>query len=125
MDHQAVKQGFVEAVEAALALGELARAAEILSIVEAVPRGLRSPFVDAQLRRFRARLAGDEAGLAGAAASFRELGVPFWLGVTLLETAELADDDAAGEQAREIFEQLGATPWLERAARPRQPQPVG
>jgi hypothetical protein len=109
-DHQAVKRRLVEAVEAALALGELGRIQELLSVVDAVPPGLRSPYLDAHVRRFRARMAGDEAGLAGAAASFRELDVPFWLAVTLLELAELTEHAAARDEAREIFERLGATP---------------
>ena len=46
---------------------------------------------------------------------FRELGMPFWVAVTLLEQGEAAGLD----EAREIFERLEATPWLERAtARP-------
>jgi hypothetical protein len=70
-------------------------------------------------------MAGDEAGLAGAAASFRELGVTFWLGVTLLELAESGEDAAARDEALEIFERLGATPWLARAGGARQPEAVG
>jgi tetratricopeptide (TPR) repeat protein len=124
-DHQAVKQGLVEAVEAALALGEVGRAEELLSLVDGVPRGLRSPYVDAQVRRFRARISEDEGGLRGAASSFRELGVPFWLAVTLLELAELTGDSAQRDEARGIFEQLGATPWLARAGGARQAEPVG
>ena len=80
--------------------------------------------------RLKARLAarrdeGDEAetGFRAAAALFRELGMPFWLAVSLLEQAEwLAVEDRAAEaepllaEAREIFERLEATPWLERIA---------
>jgi hypothetical protein len=86
---------------------------------------LRSPYVDAQVRRFRARISEDEGGLRGAASSFRELGVPFWLAVTLLELAELTGDSAQRDEARGIFEQLGATPWLARAGGARQAEPVG
>ena len=46
---------------------------------------------------------------------FRELGLPFWLAVTLLEHGELTGDTALLDEAREIFEGLKATPWLERA----------
>jgi tetratricopeptide (TPR) repeat protein len=123
-DHQAVKQGLVEGVEAALALGELGAADELLAFVDRVPRGIRSPYLDAQVRRFRAKIAGDEAGLAGAAASFRELDVPFWLAVTLLERAELTEDESSLQEAREIFERLGATPWLVRAGSAREAEPV-
>ena len=55
---------------------------------------------------------------------FRELELPFYLAVTLLEHGELlADQGQASEaepllaEATEIFERLGATPWLERARR--------
>jgi class 3 adenylate cyclase/tetratricopeptide (TPR) repeat protein len=123
-DHQAVKQGLVEAVEAAFALGEPQAADDLLALVDAVPRGVRSPYLDAQVRRFRARSTGDEAGLARAAASFRELGVQLWLAVTLLERAELTEDETSLREAREIFEGLGATPWLERAAGAREAEPV-
>jgi tetratricopeptide (TPR) repeat protein len=125
--NQAVKQGLVEATEAALALGERGRAEELVDSIEAVPPGLRSPYLDAQARRFRARLRGeDEAAadaFADAATRFRALGVVFWLGVTLLEHGEwLVGQDRKGDaerlvaEAREIFERLGATPWVERTA---------
>jgi predicted ATPase/class 3 adenylate cyclase len=107
---QGPKQGFVHAVEAALELGEHEKAEELLGLVEDLPRGRRPPYLEAQAARLRARLTGHEAGYKTAAALFRELGMPFWLAVTLLEQGE-----ARGlEEAREIFEQLEATPWLER-----------
>jgi class 3 adenylate cyclase/tetratricopeptide (TPR) repeat protein len=123
-DHQAVKQGLTAAVEAALALGRRERAEELLAIVDATPPGLRSPYVDAQVQRFRARIGGDPAGLASAAERFRRLEIPFWLAVTLLERADLTDDEQSRQEAREIFEQLGATPWLARAGGAREAEPV-
>ena len=108
---QAVKQGIVEALEAAFALGETARLEELLTSIESVPPGSRAPYLDAQARRFRARLAGgDRSGYEAAARQFRELDLPFWLAVTLLEQG-----GAAGlAEAREIFERLEAAPWLDR-----------
>ena len=89
-------------------------------LVETVPPGLRSGYLDAQAMRFRGRLSeSSEDGaerLTAATARFRELVIPFWLGVTLLEHAELTGEDASFAEAREIFEDLRATPWLERAA---------
>ena len=111
---QAVKQGLVWAVESALALGERGRADELLATVEALPPGLRAPFLEAQTHRFRARMSNDEAGFKSAAAGFREYDIPFWLAVTLLEHGELTGDAALLDEAREIFERLEATPWLER-----------
>jgi hypothetical protein len=42
--------------------------------------------------------------------------MPFYLAVALLELAELTREEAALAEAREIFERLGAKPWLERLA---------
>jgi class 3 adenylate cyclase/tetratricopeptide (TPR) repeat protein len=117
---QAVKWAIVEALEAAFTLGESEKVEELLTTIESVPHGSRPPYLDAQARRFRARIAGDAAGFKAAAARFRELGIPFWLGVTLLEAGE----EPGLAEAREIFERLGATPWLEQvsaAASDRQP----
>ncbi len=115
---QAVKQGLVESIEAALALRDSPRAEGLVASIEAVPPGLRSPYLGAQALRFRARLAeSDDAALEGfeaAARRFRELGVVFWLAVTLLEHAELTGDGSLLDEAREIFERLDARPWLER-----------
>jgi class 3 adenylate cyclase/tetratricopeptide (TPR) repeat protein len=113
---QSAKQGIVEAVEAALELGDSAKIEDVLANVESVPRGTRPPFLDAQVSRFRARLGNDSAGYEAAAERFRELGLPFWLAVTLLEHGELTGDESSLAEAREIFEGLKATPWLERAA---------
>jgi len=112
---QSAKQGIVEAVEAAFTAGESAKVEELLALVEAIPPGTRPPYLDAQAKRFRARLGGDPSGYMAAAARFRELDLPFWLAVTLLEHGELTGDESSLSEAREIFERLRATPWLERA----------
>jgi hypothetical protein len=118
---QAVKQGIVEAVEAAFALGESAKIEELLASIETIPPGSRPPYLDAQARRLRARLAEDAAGYEAAAEGFRELGIVFWLAVTLLEHGELlvgqgrpTDAEPLLADAGEIFERLEARPWLER-----------
>jgi predicted ATPase/class 3 adenylate cyclase len=124
-----VMEAFVEAVESALALGRLETVNELLASSEKPGPGEGSQSLDAQRRRLGARLAvrlGEadkaEAGFKRAAAAFRELAVPFWLGVTLLEHGEwLVAEGRADEaepmldEARRIFERLGATPYLERA----------
>ena len=113
-----MKIGLVEAIESALALGNSDRADELVASIDAVPPGLRSPYLGAQALRFRARLAlsEDEAieQFDAAAKRFRELGVVFWLAVTLLEYSELIGDTALLDEARGIFEQLRASPWLAR-----------
>jgi class 3 adenylate cyclase/tetratricopeptide (TPR) repeat protein len=121
ISHQAVEQGIVEAFEAAIALREHDAAEQLLATIEEIPPGRRPPFLDAQMHRFRARLTGDPAGYDIAARRFREIGIPFWLAVTLLDHSELLTEQgrsAEGEpllaEAREIFEQLEARPWLER-----------
>ncbi|MEP7225606.1 MAG: hypothetical protein ABI783_11700, partial [Actinomycetota bacterium] len=118
---QSVKQGLTEAVEAAFTLGELAKVDELLALVEGVPLGTRPPFLDAQAKRFRARLDGDPSGYEVATERFRELGLPFWLAVTLLEHSEWlighgqpSEAEPLLAEAREIFENLEARPWLER-----------
>jgi tetratricopeptide (TPR) repeat protein len=114
MSGQAVKHGIVEAIEAALALGESGAAEELLARIESVPPGTRPPYLDAQAKRFRARINGDAAGYTGAEQIFRQMGVPFWLAVTLLEHGKLTGDGSLLAEGREIFERLQAAPWLDR-----------
>jgi class 3 adenylate cyclase/tetratricopeptide (TPR) repeat protein len=132
---QAVKQGVVVALEAATALGDSANARELLAFLESEPPGRRAPYLDAQAHRFRARLDDDESGYEAAVRLFRELEIPFWLAVTLLEHGERLvqegrSDEAAPllAEAQEIFERLAATPWIERVAQAsasgRAPEPV-
>jgi class 3 adenylate cyclase/tetratricopeptide (TPR) repeat protein len=122
---QDAKLGFLHALEAALALGDGAKAEELLAIVEEQPVGLRPPLLAALAHRFRAHLAGDDPAADGhytaAAAQLRALELPFHLAVVLLEHGEwLAahgrGDDAAPflAEARETFERLEAKPWLAR-----------
>jgi tetratricopeptide (TPR) repeat protein len=132
---QAAEQGIVGALDAALALGDSAKARELVSFLEEAPPGRRAPFLEAQAQRFRGRLDGDETAYRAAETILRERDLPFWLAVVQLEHAELLlergrDDEAAPllEGARETFERLEATPWLERVAKAsparREPEPV-
>jgi hypothetical protein len=101
---QAVKFGFVHALEAALALGDDKKAEELLTIVEQQPVGLCPPLltVEGQLEH----------------------------GEWLADRGRHADAERLIAEARETFEQLGAVPWLERAAgalragREPEPEPV-
>jgi tetratricopeptide (TPR) repeat protein len=127
--HQAVKVGFVQALEAALTLGQLGKAEALLSQIETLRPGELPPFLRAQSSRLRARLVAAEGedepveqGFKTAAAIFREYGIPFWLAVTQLEHAEWLSgqgrrDEAEplAAEARATFERLEAAPWLERA----------
>jgi class 3 adenylate cyclase/predicted ATPase len=127
--HAAVKEAFVTAVEAALEQDDVATAEDLLASVEGLHDGQVSQFVRAQSTRFRAKLAarnGEPADVERlckrAAALFREMTMPFHLAVTLLEQGEWLvaegrrdEADPLLSEAREIFERLGAKPWLERA----------
>ena len=115
--NQSIKLAIVEAIEAAMALGDAQTAEELVASIEAVPPGLRSPYLSAQALRFRARLAASDDAAAenfeAAAKRFRELGIVFWLAVTQLEHGELTGDASLLDESREIFERLEARPWLE------------
>ena len=135
-----VREGLVEALEAAFALGDEAKIEELLGVIEDVAPGDLSPWLTAQGARFAARLsvlrgATDNvaAGFTAAAETFRELSMPFWLAVAQLEHGEwlvaLGRSDEAEpllDEAHEIFVQLDAAPWLARCekARTRQLEPA-
>jgi class 3 adenylate cyclase/predicted ATPase len=122
---QNIKFAFLHGLEAAVALGNVTKANELLETVEALPPGLSSPFLRATAHRFRARLAGEDPGadrhFTAAAAQLRTVELPFYLAVVQLEHGEwLAargrPDDARPllAEAREAFERLEAQPWLDR-----------
>ena len=133
-NHPGVKLAFVEATEAAFALGDLASVEELVGTVERLDAGRTTPLLRAQATRFRARLAtlrGDDGGVEGAFKSatglLREIGTPFWLGVTLLEHGEwLAEQGRTANaepllvESGQIFEGLKAVAWLSRLARTQQ-----
>jgi class 3 adenylate cyclase/tetratricopeptide (TPR) repeat protein len=131
MTQEYVKQAFAVAGEAALILGELEKVEELIALVDKLPPGKSSQFLQAQAARLRSGLAQqrgetDEAERLAkrATAMFREIAMPFFLAVVELEHAEwLAGQGRADEatpllaEANEIFERLEATPWLERVER--------
>jgi hypothetical protein len=76
-------------------------------------------------------LGATRLGFKASAGLFREIGVPFWLAVTLLEHGEWLVSDGRAEdaaplltEARTIFERLDANPWLERIGRVGLPSAV-
>jgi ATP/maltotriose-dependent transcriptional regulator MalT len=130
-----VKEAFVVAVEAALELNDVAKAEALIGAVDGLPPGRYPQFVRAQSSRFKARLADDSADaeryFKGAAGLFRELAVPFYLAVTELEHSEWLVTQGRAEEAepllaeaREIFERLGAKPWVERMEAVSAPRPA-
>lgn len=124
-----VPETLVALVEASVATGQLDVGEEALDELVARPPGERTQSLDAHEARLRAlleRARGQnelvDGRLRRAAALFREVGIPFWLAVTLLEHGEWLTESARPDEAeplvreaREIFERLGARPWLERA----------
>jgi hypothetical protein len=127
-EHPAFKQGIAEALEAAYQLDDLDKMEQLLQRLRDFSPAQRSPFHEAQLARFGARLAarrdgGDavETGFRRATAILREISARFWLAIVLLEHGEwLIDEDRRDEaepllaEARETFERLGTLPLLER-----------
>jgi class 3 adenylate cyclase/tetratricopeptide (TPR) repeat protein len=113
---QGIKNGVVDALEAALALGDSTKVQELLGYIDGLVPGTRPPYLNTHAQRIRARIAQDAGGLEMAARHFRELQIPFSLAVTLLEHAELTGSETSLADARQIFEQLGAKPWLERVS---------
>jgi class 3 adenylate cyclase/tetratricopeptide (TPR) repeat protein len=125
---QAVKQGTVEAVEAAIALGRADEADRLLREVEETLPGVRSPYLFAQAQRLRARLVDDAQAAdelyTSAAAALRALSLPFWLAVAELEHAEWLSGEGRSAEAEPLarsaaasFERLAAGPWMERSGR--------
>ena len=122
------KEAFVVGIEAAFSLDDLTAIDELLGMIEAYRPGNQPQFLQAHVMRFRARLGdrrADEVDVGalfkGAVGLFREIAVPFYMAVTLLEHGEwLVRADRADEatplldEAREVFERLRAKPWLER-----------
>ena len=130
--HQSVEQAIVEALEAAHALGDLERMRELMALIDDLSPGERPRYLAGHADRVRGSLDRDESAFEAAVTRFRELGIVFWLGVTLLEhteflVAEGRRDDAEplAAEALEIFESLRAIPWVERATSLRIAAPSG
>jgi class 3 adenylate cyclase/tetratricopeptide (TPR) repeat protein len=116
------------AAEAALSLGNMETLDALVAELDAVPLGSSSQFLQAQSSRFRAHLAHNRGDIEaadrlfkGSSGLFREMSIPSWLAIVLLEHAELMASQARDaepapllDEAREIFDRLGARPWLER-----------
>jgi class 3 adenylate cyclase/tetratricopeptide (TPR) repeat protein len=127
-EHPFFKLGLAGALDGAVALADPERLAELFELVRQLTPGQRSPLVDAQLARYDAHVAARRSDVEAADGRFRnstellrEVGARFLLAIVLLEHAELlaGEDSAEAEalltDAREIFERLGAAPWLARA----------
>jgi predicted ATPase/class 3 adenylate cyclase len=129
LTHSYVKFGLVLAVDAALELGDLESAEELLGSVEAALPGEVTPWLRAEAARFGARVDAQRGrttrvagGFEAAEASFRHLETAFDLAVTLAEhagwlasTGRGVEAEPLAAEAAEIFERLGAGARLRRA----------
>ncbi len=134
-----MRSALIEAVEAAFALGQAAKVVELMQLVREHFRPGRQPSVDAHMLRWEARLAaalGDYERAVpkflAAIEAFTRLQRPFWVAVTRCEFGECLiaqgrDADAQDQlaQARARFEQLRATPWVQRARSAEQRGGIG
>ena len=127
-----VTEALVEAANAAFELDDLERVEALVVTAEGYPLVQRRPMLNAQTARIGAKLAarrGEAAddGFERATRIFRELGMPLWVAVTLLEHAEYRFRTGRTEEAEPllteaggIFEQLRAEPWLSRVGLARE-----
>jgi hypothetical protein len=125
-----LKRCYVEALEAAFELDDLAKAESLLVTIDSLYPGERTPSLEAQRSRLHARLdarrgvsAGVDRGYRVAERIFGELGLVFLLAATQLEHGEWliaegrgADTEPLLTHAQEVFERLEAAPWLARLA---------
>jgi tetratricopeptide (TPR) repeat protein len=123
-----VKRCIIEALENALALGDLSIAERLIADLERLLPGEVTPALNGERYRFRARigaLAGRhervDSDFREAAAAFGTWGLPFRLAVTQLEHGEWLREHGREDEAQALlrdasttFERLRATPWIER-----------
>jgi len=137
-EHPMFRMAAVASLETAYELGDLESVARRLEEFHQRRPADQLPFGVGQARRFEALLAarsGDDARaeekFKAAAEILREISARFYLAVVLLEHGEwLADAGRADDaeplltEAGEIFERLGAAPWLERLDSIAEPTPA-
>jgi len=129
VSHDAVRQLWPDAVEAALAAGDRGAALRLVAELGGRPPGTVPPYLHAQLARLRGLAAGAGGGdpatiardLAAGIEGFRALAYPYWLARAQLDLATFLagrGDPAArppAAAAAEAFAELGATAWADRA----------
>jgi tetratricopeptide (TPR) repeat protein len=127
--NEAVRNAWPETLQAALRLGHLEQAHELVALLAARPPGHIPPYLKAQLARARALILAAEGReesvepqLAAATAGFGELGYVYWVAVANTDTAAwlIGQDRGADaalllDEASATFESLGAAPQLARA----------
>jgi hypothetical protein len=116
----ALRESYWIAVEAAIALGDVAAMREVEAFVAQLPPALATPLLQAGRAELQAELArrgGDEDAAHShedeAIGLIRSVGARALLVPKLLERARRRRDHDALAEARLICEELGATRWLE------------
>jgi predicted ATPase/class 3 adenylate cyclase len=121
-----VTEALVEAAQSAFELDDLQHVEALIATAEAFPLIQRRPLLDAQAARLEANIAARRGEPADetfdiAAQRFRELEMPYWVGVTLFEQARnrlligrAEDAQPLLIEADRIFDRLRAQPWLQR-----------
>ncbi len=126
---QASRIGFPAAIGAALSLGRLADADDLLSLLADRPRGHVPPYLRAHLIRgygllaaARGDVAAGESHLRAAIEQFGSLGFPYWVAAVqtdfagvLIENQRAPEATSLLEEARAVFSRLGAAPALRQA----------
>ncbi len=127
-EHPMSRIAMVDSLETAYELGDLDSVARRLEEFRSRRPADQLPFGVGQARRFEALLAARagennraEERFRAAAEILREISARFYLAVVLLEHGEWLAETGRPEdaepllaEAREIFERVGAAPWLER-----------
>ena len=125
------KEVLVTALEAAFAVGDLEKLAQLISIVHSAAPGEVTPWLRAQAARLSAHVEAARGqhdvvrgDFAIAEGGFRHLGAVFDLAVTELEHAEWLSKQGRNDEAEPLlgaaattFDRLAARPWLERVRR--------
>jgi tetratricopeptide (TPR) repeat protein len=126
--HESTRLAFPVALTAAVEVGDLERADELLELMASRATGEVPPFLRGQVRRGRAlvALARDEddnveANFIAAETTFRELGYRYWTALLQLERAEwlgrterLEESASLGRDAATTLETLDVPPLLAR-----------
>lgn len=129
--NESVRSAWPNALQAALQLGRLDEAHELVALLAEQAPGHVPPYLSAQLARGLALILGAEGRhesveqkLGSAIGTFGELGYRYWLAVTQTDLAAWLTGQGRGDAAAALldesiatFESLGAAPALARAPR--------
>jgi hypothetical protein len=125
--YESIEEAYALSIEAANLLGDTSPMAELYAFVADLPPARATPLLRAGRARLQAELAhraGDENSShlfeEEAIALLRSVGARPLLAQALLERARRHGDSEALTEARAIYEELGATRWLERIGETRE-----